>query len=747
MILKVCLAFLRALVPTTVVKPVTKKLLSDIKFANKVLSKKYAGKIVYASTGSGKTSIVRNFDNVVDGDVIQIDLIRDFLNKQLINGPHVVVDQSQARTLKDRMDKALASNNPKDRDDAIKSLIYDFTVLMNQSHTTSMAEFRRDVITPAFKDAARQGKTVLTGSNFAKEIADFVFLQRNRLISSVAMADMAPTKGNAVVAEIDNFLSEYILEGVDSLANSKDVHINTSSTSSYQVKQDLSDTIVAKPETSEAGDVTEAPSSEAANEAKNNMDSPRREFKKKGIQLGSSSGIIERARLAQNKAKDKSDDVKPKLAHSNAEKWNKREELEWLRRVLPNVPVRSLDNIKHVLSHGVEYWGAFYDAAIYLATNPGRGTGYHEAFHAVWNLYLTEDNKLEIQKAAESDSKFVKNYAIGKKITEESFANAFQDYMVERKKESIPSKILRFFKEIIMLARALAKRPIKNHEELFYRINLGSFRSGVKVSDKLVSKSLKTKVAGWSYAFQNEIIADLTKHIFKDIIPSVRSEDPRLSNKTDIEILNYIASVHGKESIYDAMYNNLIDLRNSGVITDQAILTNIDRTIELIDTGVLIPEIERYMAANVGIDMRGDFFKGVKFDSDENTVALEEERVKEGWQFEHTSVSAKDRAPIRVKNFIRFMDGGTMSPLGLQGRVDFDVTYNTLLSNLEGARTSTEIEQFLIENLPFHPEYQEILDEFRRDPSFKTAFFLAFQNTHTKYLVVSKMQRRLLYSL
>ena len=208
-----------ALVPTTVVKPVTKKLLSDIKFANKIVSKKYAGKIVYASTGSGKTSIVKNFDNVVDGDVIQIDLIRDFLNKQLINGPHVVVDQSQARTLKDRMDKALASNNPKDRDDAIKSLIYDFTVLMNQSHTTSMAEFRRDVITPAFKDAARQGKTVLTGSNFAKEIADFVFLQRNRLISSVAMADMAPTKGNAVVTEIDDFLSEYILEDVDSSAN------------------------------------------------------------------------------------------------------------------------------------------------------------------------------------------------------------------------------------------------------------------------------------------------------------------------------------------------------------------------------------------------------------------------------------------------------------------------------------------------------------------------------------------------
>ena len=87
---------------------------------------------------------------------------------------------------------------------------------------------------------------------------------------------------------------------------------------------------------------------------------------------------------------------------------------------------------------------------------------------------------LEIQKAAESDSKFVKNYAIGKKITEESFANAFQDYMVERKKESIPSKILRFFKEIIMLA-SFAKRPIKNHEELFYRINLGSFRSELKL--------------------------------------------------------------------------------------------------------------------------------------------------------------------------------------------------------------------------------------------------------------------------
>lgn len=94
------------------------------------------------------------------------------------------------------------------------------------------------------------------------------------------------------------------------------------------------------------------------------------------------------------------------------EKWNKSEELEWLKDKLPNVPVHVLSDLKTVIKNAPDAYGAFYQSAIYLMNNAKRGTAYHEAFHAVFTTMLNENQQKDILRQAYA--KFGKSLGITK---------------------------------------------------------------------------------------------------------------------------------------------------------------------------------------------------------------------------------------------------------------------------------------------------------------------------------------------
>ena len=72
-------------------------------------------------------------------------------------------------------------------------------------------------------------------------------------------------------------------------------------------------------------------------------------------------------------------------------------DLKWLEEKLPYIPVELLDDVVQMVHrHGVEAVGIFYSGIIQLVRNSPKGTEYREAFHAVFNSYLSEDQRNKI---------------------------------------------------------------------------------------------------------------------------------------------------------------------------------------------------------------------------------------------------------------------------------------------------------------------------------------------------------------
>ena len=71
---------------------------------------------------------------------------------------------------------------------------------------------------------------------------------------------------------------------------------------------------------------------------------------------------------------------------------NWKEVESWMGKNLPTVPVYRVKNIIEA-GGGRMAWGMFKDAAMYIYENAEVGTAYHEAFEAVYGMFLDSKEK------------------------------------------------------------------------------------------------------------------------------------------------------------------------------------------------------------------------------------------------------------------------------------------------------------------------------------------------------------------
>jgi hypothetical protein len=161
----------------------------------------------------------------------------------------------------------------------------------------------------------------------------------------------------------------------------------------------------------------------------------------------------------------------------------------WLKDNL-NVDVIWVNDVINIAKKGgAKAWGTFSNAGITLYKYAPVGTEFHEAFHAVFNLYLTEKEKTDILNEAKQ------LYNInGKVLTdlelEEQLADDFADYM-SKSNRSLPNKILNFFKRLLDSIVSLFNNKI-TIDKLFERINIGKFKN-TQVVIPIINNIVKTK--------------------------------------------------------------------------------------------------------------------------------------------------------------------------------------------------------------------------------------------------------------
>lgn len=127
--------------------------------------------------------------------------------------------------------------------------------------------------------------------------------------------------------------------------------------------------------------------------------------------------------------------------------WNQEKELNWLSRVLPqlseNDKVQIVKGLIKVGRQGALAWGQFDKGVITLSDIAAEGTAYHEAFHAVFNLLLDNNERQALYDEARKLYGEKDNLSL-----EEDMAEGFREYVMTRQNRGLGKRILDFFKEL-----------------------------------------------------------------------------------------------------------------------------------------------------------------------------------------------------------------------------------------------------------------------------------------------------------
>lgn len=127
--------------------------------------------------------------------------------------------------------------------------------------------------------------------------------------------------------------------------------------------------------------------------------------------------------------------------------WNQEKELNWISRVLPqlskNDRVQVVKGLIKVGRQGALAWGQFDKGVITLSDIAAEGTAYHEAFHAVFNLLLDNDERQALYDEARKLYGEKDNLSL-----EEDMAEGFREYVMTRQNRGLGRRILDFFKEL-----------------------------------------------------------------------------------------------------------------------------------------------------------------------------------------------------------------------------------------------------------------------------------------------------------
>lgn len=176
------------------------------------------------------------------------------------------------------------------------------------------------------------------------------------------------------------------------------------------------------------------------------------------------------------------DNLLRKAEEGELEIWDQGKEVKWLEKHLPQLSKEDrfqiVKGLIDVADKGPIAWGKFSKGIITLSDVAAKGTLYHEAFHAVFNLMLSRDERLALYD--EARKLYGENLSL--RDLQEEMAEGFRKYMLDQDNRGLGRRILDLFKNLWIKARFWKKT--KPTLDSYYRaINKGKYRKSA-VNDR-----------------------------------------------------------------------------------------------------------------------------------------------------------------------------------------------------------------------------------------------------------------------
>lgn len=181
---------------------------------------------------------------------------------------------------------------------------------------------------------------------------------------------------------------------------------------------------------------------------------------------GGASRTVQRENAVNQKAAKRTRH-KLRAADSTRPVWNRKRELAWLEKALPQLSeqdrVKVVEGLIQVAENGPVAWGMFSDGIVTLSDIAAEGTTYHEAFHVVYNLMLTAKEREALLAEARQ------LYGDKSELSlEEDMAEGFREYMASQESRGLGRKILDFFKNLF--AKVTNWKYMKPSLNAYYRM-------------------------------------------------------------------------------------------------------------------------------------------------------------------------------------------------------------------------------------------------------------------------------------
>jgi hypothetical protein len=361
-----------------------------------------------------------------------------------------------------------------------------------------------------------------------------------------------------------------------------------------------------------------------------------------------------------NKA-NKIDGAKFRKANTSLyQKLNKEEEKSWFEKRF-NFPIQfiSREEIMKLFPINTELWGAFTNAAIYVNEEGAMGTTYHEAFHLIFNLYLTD-----VQQQQLLDSTGIEN----KLLAEEKLAEDFREFVEIKNSEfkdinklpfikQLVPRVKRWFNKMYHLVKFIATNKV-DIDTLYHLSNTRYFKNAKIQRD--ISNMKPKYSTSFNPTREYEILEHLTtaldyaietykkanpgksyNKIFTDLLNPNSEENLVFSEEIPYSVINIleeqIETLEGDTSKEEELLDQIIEELGSftltdGVVTDIKIRPFFQKLLRSLNSRGYIVNIEKSISTETAVGRE-----------DEGIFEEIEEDRRESWQVKSLSVSPLEK--------------------------------------------------------------------------------------------------------
>ena len=370
------------------------------------------------------------------------------------------------------------------------------------------------------------------------------------------------------------------------------------------------------------------------------------------------------------------------------------------------------------------------DGKILLSEFATPDVAYHEAFHRVWRMFLSPQERTvainEIKRRKNLNS-ILEDYAkiypelSTNELIEEYLADEFSDYTLNSDyKIELPVKSL--FQRLIDFLKLLLGLKPQSVRMIYDKILSGKYK-GKAVSQRILKDADKVIVDGVEFSIEqkNEIIQALTQRFVKAMLQANKDIEI-FANKGSISVYK-ILDEYVIPSLYnemldanedngdyvDALYNDAIKVLQQGKpVSESVFLTGLFRNLSLI--GLKITD-----------------------DSEDASEGMLEEDEKGTREFQASiEVDPRSKISAKIKFLLSSLTTDEVTPaFGLRKPVSWTKAFMQIITRMARVPSSVFMQEFKKLNLPY---VQDLVSLLETDINFENKFISSLAMTENKFM-------------